>query len=118
MAKPYTYEDFVLQVGQWLMDHYWGPMWQTVKAHPELISVIPGFLIHPEKQIYYMGQTHIGIEYVGRERGSSPVNRGPHTTALAGVSAPAKDARAAWVGSNAAVAHETTAAPGPSSNDP
>jgi hypothetical protein len=51
-----------------LMAHYWGPMWNTVRAHPELISVIPGFLIHPEKLIYYMGRTHIGIEYVGRER--------------------------------------------------
>lgn len=68
MAEPDTYKDFVLQLGQWLLSHYWGPMWKTVKDNPDLVRTIPGFLIHPDKVIYYMGRTHIGIEYVGPER--------------------------------------------------
>lgn len=66
--ERHLYKDFMLQIGQSLMKDYWHPMWKVVKANPELIPVIPGFLIHPEKLIYYMGRTHIGIEYVGPER--------------------------------------------------
>ena len=68
MAKEYTYKAFVLNLGQWLMENYWSPMWKTVAAHPELVAVIPGFLIRPEKLVFYLGRTHIGIEYVGPER--------------------------------------------------
>jgi len=68
MVKAHSYKDFILQVGQWLMENYWAPMWRTVQAEPELVGVVPGFLIQPEKLIYYIGRTHIGIEYVGPER--------------------------------------------------
>ena len=67
MAEPYSYEDFILQVSRSLMEKYWHPMWEVVKSNPGLIPIIPGFLIHPEKIIFYMGRTHIGIEYVGPE---------------------------------------------------
>lgn len=68
MAKPDSYQSLILQVGQWLMANYWAPMWKTVEAHPELVSVVPGFLIQPEKLVYYLARTHIGIEYIGPER--------------------------------------------------
>ncbi len=68
MADSNSYKDFVLHIAKWLMTNYWHPMWKTVSDNPELIPVIPGFLIRPEKLIYYMGRTHIGIEYIGPER--------------------------------------------------
>lgn len=68
MAELYTYKAFALQLGQELMTKYWGPMWHIVQANPDLIQVVPGFLIRPEKLVYYMGRTHIGIEYIGPER--------------------------------------------------
>lgn len=68
MSDSYDYKDFALTIGQWLMTHYWGPLYKAVKANPQLLSNFPGFLLKPEKLIYYMGCTHIGIEYVGPER--------------------------------------------------
>jgi hypothetical protein len=68
MSDIYTYKDIVLTIGQWLMTNYWGPLYKGVKANPMLLETFPGFLLKPEKLIYYMGRTHIGIEYVGPER--------------------------------------------------
>ena len=50
------------------MANYWGKMRHIVKANPDLVSVVPGFLIRPEKIVFYMGRTHVGIEYIGPER--------------------------------------------------
>lgn len=68
MTETLDYKGIVLKVGQWLMTNYWGPMYQAVKADPALLRTFPGFLLKPEKLIYYMSRTHIGIEYVGPER--------------------------------------------------
>jgi hypothetical protein len=50
------------------MKNYWGPLYQAVNHDPSLLESFPGFLLKPEKLIYYMGRTHIGIEYIGPER--------------------------------------------------
>ena len=68
MATPLNYKEIILSIGQWLMANYWGPLHKEVKANPELLRTIPGFLLKPEKLIYYMSQTHVGIEYQGPER--------------------------------------------------
>jgi len=68
MSESYEYKDFVIKVGQWLMKNYWGPLYKAVKASPQLLETFPGFLLKPEMLVYYMGRTHIGIEYVGPER--------------------------------------------------
>lgn len=68
MTAPLSYKEIVLKIGQWLMNNYWGPIYRTVKSHPELLQTIPGFLLKPERLIYYMSQNHIGIEYQGPER--------------------------------------------------
>ncbi len=68
MSAPLTYKEIVLKIGQWLMSNYWGPIHQAVKANPELLRTIPGFLLKPERLIYYMSRHHIGIEYQGPER--------------------------------------------------
>lgn len=50
------------------MENYWGPIYHTVKSNPRLLQTIPGFLLKPDRLIYYMSQRHIGIEYQGPER--------------------------------------------------
>ena len=61
-------QDVIYKLGASLMDNYWRPMYNLVKNNPELIPIIPGFLIKPDRIIFYLGQTHIGVEYVGPER--------------------------------------------------
>jgi hypothetical protein len=68
MSDRHGYKELVLTIGQWLMTNYWGPLHKAVKANPRLLETFPGFLLKPEKLIYYIGRNHIGIEYVGPER--------------------------------------------------
>jgi hypothetical protein len=68
MSDSHGYKEFVLTIGQWLTKNYWGPLYRAVKNNPRLLETFPGFLLKPERQIYYMGRNHIGIEYVGPER--------------------------------------------------
>ncbi|GBE38682.1 hypothetical protein BMS3Bbin08_01290 [bacterium BMS3Bbin08] len=51
-----------------LRKHYWAPMWEYIKEHPELAKTFPAFLLNPEQIIMYIGKTHIAIEYLGPER--------------------------------------------------
>ena len=68
MNEDNDYKGFIITIGQWLMTNYWGPLNKHVKENPHLLESFPGFLLKPEKIIYYMGRTHIGIEYIGPER--------------------------------------------------
>lgn len=76
MSELDGYKDLVLNVGQWLMKNYWGPLYKAVEKNPRLMETFPGFLLKPEKLIYYMGRNHIGIEYIGPERLSSLPEKG------------------------------------------
>ncbi len=60
-------EEFILQIVQWLGENYWGPIYKQVKENPGLISVVPGFLVAPQEIVFYLGPTHLAIEYVGPE---------------------------------------------------
>jgi hypothetical protein len=71
MSELHDYKELVFKLGQWLMSNYWKPLYDTLKANPRLLKTFPGFLLKPEKLIYYMGRDHIGIEYTGPERLSS-----------------------------------------------
>lgn len=68
MADVLDCKGIVLSIGQWLMKNYWGPMYKAVEANPSLLKTLPGFLLKPEKLVYYLSRTHIGIEYLGPER--------------------------------------------------
>ncbi|MCX5895879.1 MAG: hypothetical protein NTZ51_08635 [Proteobacteria bacterium] len=68
MSDMHSYKDLVLTIEQWLMTNYWGPLYKALKADPRLLETFPGFLLRPEKRIYYLGRHHIGIEYIGPER--------------------------------------------------
>jgi hypothetical protein len=48
-----------------IMMPYWGAMRKDLKAHPELEKTVPAFLINPEKLTFYVGKTHLGVEYYG-----------------------------------------------------
>lgn len=76
MSDSHSYKELVLTISQWLMTNYWAPLYKAVTADPPLLETFPGFLLEPEKLIYYMGRHHIGIEYVGPERVSALSERG------------------------------------------
>ncbi|MEA5105652.1 Shedu anti-phage system protein SduA domain-containing protein [Pantoea sp. S18] len=52
---------------QELANRYWTPLYHYVKDNPQLIKTMPGFLIHHQKIIVYVGRTHIAIEYNNSE---------------------------------------------------
>lgn len=76
MSGPNGYKDLTLQISQLLLTNYWGPLYKAVNANPRLLKTFPGFLLQPQKVIYYIGRHHIGIEYIGRERASTLSNAG------------------------------------------
>lgn len=80
MQQAHGYKEFVLTVGQLLMEKYWGRLYKEAEANPKLLATLPGFLLKPEKLIFYMGRSHIGVEYVGPERISSLPKGGPVET--------------------------------------
>ena len=57
-----------MQVFEKLLKHYWAPIHNFLVADPELLKTATGFLVAPEKIIFYIGETHLGIEYFGQER--------------------------------------------------
>jgi len=61
---------------QSLMEHYWGPLHQYLKDHPDLIDTVPGFLVNTDKVVMYIGRTHIAIEYLGSEIASELRDKG------------------------------------------
>lgn len=70
MPKPEvhtTIKPLVMTFMRELMKHYWGPLYQYIKAKPELIKTVPGFLLDHKKVIVYVGRTHIAVEYTGSE---------------------------------------------------
>jgi len=62
-----TIKPLIMTFMQELIKHYWGPLYHFVKANPELIKTLPGFLLDHEKVIVYVGRTHIAVEYTGSE---------------------------------------------------
>lgn len=63
-----SFYDAIMPIVNKLNELYWRPMHQYLIQNPELVKTVPGFLILPEKVIFYFGKTHLGIEYTGAER--------------------------------------------------
>ncbi len=76
MSKSCDYTEVVLTLSDMLMANYWRRLYKAVEANPRLLKTLPGFLLQPEKLIYYMGRHHIGIEYIGPERASNLLEEG------------------------------------------
>ena len=68
--EPTVYP-LAMQVGQDLMKKYWGPMFARIRVRPEILETLAGFLQKPEELHFYVGRTHLALEYVGPERLSS-----------------------------------------------
>jgi hypothetical protein len=60
--------EFVKSVANEIMKRYYGKMFQILKKEPALLNDFTGFLLNPEKLIFYLGKNHLGIEYIGPER--------------------------------------------------
>lgn len=48
-----------------MASRYFEPIHQAAVRDPKLLETLPGFLLKPEKIIFYFGKTHIGIENDG-----------------------------------------------------
>lgn len=64
-STPGFHSDVALKLSSMIMKVYWGHIWKELDRNPELKSTVPAFLVNPTKLIYYVGRTHIGIEYEG-----------------------------------------------------
>lgn len=71
-----SFRDAVEIVLNYLNENYWEPIYEYLKANPELVNTVPGFLVSPKEVIFYFGKTHLGIEYTGEERLESLPERG------------------------------------------
>jgi antiviral defense system Shedu protein SduA len=67
VTQLHNQKETILHFAQLLMDNYLKHIYEIVRDDPNLVSVVPGFLISPEELIFYLGRTHLGIEYVGPE---------------------------------------------------
>lgn len=66
----YTTANFSVQIKllvNMYLNTYFFPLKEHLKTNPQLIPNIPGYLVNPEKIIFYLGQTHLAVEYVGPE---------------------------------------------------
>lgn len=50
-----------------LLKKYLAPIHRYLKDSPSLVKTAPGFLIKPDEITFYVGRTHIAIEYLGPE---------------------------------------------------
>ena len=58
-------KDAALKIGQHLMTGYWGKIWKILNEKPELKKKFPAFISNPEKLVFYFGENHLALEYIG-----------------------------------------------------
>ncbi|CAH2213882.1 protein of unknown function [Tepidibacter aestuarii] len=68
MSHILTMQDFAIMSIKKIMELYLDPMYKKIKNNPNILSSFSGFLLNPEKIIFYVGKTHLAIEYVGPEK--------------------------------------------------
>lgn len=68
---PLSLWDIAKGISEYLLENYWGKMWNVVEENPQLKERFTAFLINPEKLIFYFGKHHWAIEYVGAVRKNS-----------------------------------------------
>jgi hypothetical protein len=67
MEYPFDLKEVSMRIVEHLMDSYWSKIYKTVDANPNLVPIVPGFLVRPKEVVLYFGRTHLGVEYVGHE---------------------------------------------------
>lgn len=68
MSGLVSHKKAVVFICKWLMRNYWGPLNKRIQQEPDLLDTFPGFILNPERIIFYFGRTHIALEYMGPER--------------------------------------------------
>ena len=62
------FKDYALALGQKLMELYWSPLYKYVEQNKHLIKTVTGLLLKHDKLVFYLGKTHLAVEYIGPER--------------------------------------------------
>lgn len=68
LDKPRQLKEFIIPIGQKIMETYWKPLFDYLKENQQLIKTFPGFLLKRDSLVLYFGKTHLAIEYYGLER--------------------------------------------------
>ncbi|MBA7586644.1 hypothetical protein ES708_28647 [subsurface metagenome] len=66
--KISNYKETIFLLANEIGKHYWFPLYHYIKDKPELIKTVTGFLLNHEQVVFYIGKTHLAIEYFGPER--------------------------------------------------
>jgi hypothetical protein len=65
--KIRDYKETILFLANDIGKRYWFPLYNYLFDHPELIKTFTGFILENEKIVFYIGKTHLAIEYFGNE---------------------------------------------------
>lgn len=65
--KILNYNQMIRVITKEIANNYWYPLYKYLEKNPELIKTVAGFLLNHEKIIFYIGKTHLAIEYIGPE---------------------------------------------------
>ena len=65
---PEEESHLVVSLMNLISSSYWQPLLKYLENNPNLIKTFPAFLIQQERIVFYIGRTHLGIEYFGPER--------------------------------------------------
>lgn len=68
LRKVLNLNEITKFIFDYLMKNYWVPLYNYVKANPNLIETVSGFLLNPEQIVFYLGKKHLAVEYIGPER--------------------------------------------------
>lgn len=63
-----NYKESMFHLANTIGKNYWRPLYNYLQEHPELIKTFTGFLLNHEQVVFYIGKTHLAIEYFGNER--------------------------------------------------
>lgn len=66
--KIYDMHQMIKFLIQEIGNNYWTPLYKYLKENPDLIETFSGLLLNHEQIIFYLGKTHLAIEYVGPEK--------------------------------------------------
>lgn len=58
-------EEIIKPVMETLQENYMTPIWEIVNMDDNVKRSLPGFLLNPDKVIFYLGKNYLAIEYVG-----------------------------------------------------
>nr|WP_199078250.1 Shedu anti-phage system protein SduA domain-containing protein [Pedobacter sp. ASV19] len=66
--QPYTnINSFYIEILNKIAELYWVPLDRFLRENPHLIKTFPAFLLEQEQVVFYLGKTHLAVEYYGNE---------------------------------------------------